>query len=153
MKISVGLVLFHAWPVLLLPPCAPFFAPTDARPSSFPKGLPDPGEDLFAAACREFQEETGFHPHSEPTAYHALGSAKQTKKIVHAWAFELPEDAEWSPEDLVSNTFELEWPPKSGKRTSFPEVDRGAFFDLATARVRAVQGQVPLLERALAAFP
>jgi predicted NUDIX family NTP pyrophosphohydrolase len=152
-KISVGLVMVQAGHVLLVHPGGPFFAKKDAGAWSIPKGLPDPGEDLFAAACREFQEETGFHPPSEPTAYHPLGSAKQTKKIVHAWAFELPEDAEWSPDDLVSNTFELEWPPKSGKRTSFPEVDRGAFFELETARVRAVQGQIPLLERALAAFP
>ena len=129
---------------MLVHPGGPFFANKDAGVWSIPKGLVDPGEDLLATARREFEEETGFRPPDE--GYVALGFGKQSRKIVHAWAFV----GEWDPSDLQSNHFEMEWPRGSGRMRSFPEADAADFFTLDQARSKAVKGQIGLLERALA---
>jgi len=105
-----------------------------------PKGELDPGEDMLEAAKREFEEETGIKP-SGP--YTALTPIKQkVGKIVHDWAFQ----GEFDPAKIVSNTFTMEWPPKSGQQMEFPEIDRADFFDLATARLKIKAAQMTLVE-------
>ena len=100
------------------------------------------GEDLLAAARREFCEELGVEAAGEFTA---LSPVKQKGgKVIHAWAFE----GELDPAKAKSNTFEIEWPPRSGKRVAFPEVDRAAFFDLATAREKINPAQAKFLDEA-----
>ncbi len=91
------------------------------------------------AAKREFKEETGESITGEMLP---LGSVRTSNKIIHAWAVESNPST-----DIVSNTFEMEWPPKSGKKVKFPEVDSAAWFDLQTAREKIVKSQIPLLER------
>jgi predicted NUDIX family NTP pyrophosphohydrolase len=126
--------------VMLVHPGGPFFARKETGVWSIAKGETDPGEDALAAAIREFREETGFEPHGP---YVDLGEAKQPGgKIVRAFAFE----GDYDTTKLVSNSFELEWPPHSGRTARFPEVDRAAWFDLGEAKRRIVPGQVPLLE-------
>ena len=108
---------------------------------SIPKGLIEDGEDHLAAAKREFAEETGFAPQGR---FLLLGSFRQPGgKIVHAWAVE----GEFDPARLKSNTFDLEWPPRSGRVRKFPEVDRAAWFGLEEAGRRILIGQRPLLGR------
>lgn len=125
----------------------PFWAQKDEGAWSVFKGEYGVHEDPFAAARREFEEETGSPPPDGPAL--ALGEVRQPSgKRVVAWAIE----GEFDPAQLSSNTFEIEWPPRSGRRAEFPEVDRAEWFDLATAREKVVRGQVPLidaLERAL----
>jgi predicted NUDIX family NTP pyrophosphohydrolase len=99
------------------------------------------GEDLFAAAIREFTEETGLTPNG---SFIPLGEVKhKSGKIVHAWAF----IGDCDPAQIHSNTFELEWPPKSGHTQTFPEIDRAGFFDLLTARQKILPSELPLLDR------
>jgi len=130
--------------VLLVHPGGPFWKNKDAGAWSIPKGQACEGEDLLACAKREFQEETGFAPAGE---FIALNPIKQkTGKIVHAWAFE----GDCDPTKIVSNTFTIEWPPKSGKRIEIPEVDRAAFFDIETAKEKLNPAQAPLLDQLLA---
>ena len=106
-----------------------------------PKGEVESGEDLLAAAIREFKEETGLTP-TEP--FLSLGQVKhKSGKIVHAWAFE----GDCDPTKIRSNTFEVEWPPKSGRRQEYPEVDRAEFYDLANARRKMLAAEAPLLDR------
>jgi predicted NUDIX family NTP pyrophosphohydrolase len=125
--------------VFLVHPGGPFWAKKDVGAWSIPKGLANPGEDLLAAAKREFHEETGFTAEGD---FHPLGAFKQPGgKTVHAWAFE--GDAE--PSRLVSNLFEMEWPPKSGKRARFPEVDRAGWFGPRDAAIKILRGQQPML--------
>jgi predicted NUDIX family NTP pyrophosphohydrolase len=103
--------------------------------------LADEGEDLLGAARREFEEETGFKAAGEARS---LGSVKQKSgKIVHTWAVEGDVDAS----AIRSNTFKIEWPPKSGKQIDVPEVDRAAYFDLVEARRRINSAQVSLIDR------
>lgn len=129
--------------VLLVHPGGPFFANEDEGAWTVPKGLPEEGEDLLDAAKRELAEETGCSP--EADRYHPLGEVKQKGgKVVVAWAFA----GDLDPDALESNTFELEWPPRSGKRRTFPEVDRAAWLDLDTARAKINPAQRPLLDRA-----
>ena len=110
---------------------------------SIPKGLIADGEAPLVAAKREFAEETGHMPRGE---FISLGDAKQPGgKIVHVWAVE----EDWNPERLESNLFEMEWPPRSGKRQRFPELDRAAWFQIAEARERILKGQVVFLKRLL----
>lgn len=148
MKESAGLVMYRhrcCLEVLLVHPGGPYYVNLDDV-WSIPKGMPDKDEDLLSAARREFQEETGFSaPPAKypPSEYLTLGAVRQTNKLVHAWAFEGSVD----PTTLVSNTFELEWPPRSGRKQSFPEVDRGDFFTLEAARPKIVTAQMELLER------
>lgn len=150
--LSAGLVMYRRTPaleVLLAHPGGPFFAKKDAGAWSVPKGLVDPGEDLLAAARREFAEETSLATPQGEHAYLALGSVRlPSGKLVHVWAFEGDCDAG----DVRSNTFELEWPPRSGKRRAFPEIDRAQWFGLDEALRRAHPAQAELLRRLAAAL-
>jgi predicted NUDIX family NTP pyrophosphohydrolase len=140
---SAGLLMYR-WredrlEVFLVHPGGPFWSKKDFGAWSIPKGEYAEGEEPLAAARREFQEETGFAAEGE---FLALGSLTQTSgKVVSAWAFE----GDCNPDDLISNTCEVEWPPRSGRRIEIPEVDRGAWFSLDAARDRIVTSQAPLL--------
>ncbi len=138
-KTSAGLLMFRARgaapEVFLVHPGGPLWAAKDEGAWSIPKGVVEPGEDTLAAAQREFAEETGFS--AEGTFLPLTPLRQPSGKVIHAWAFE--GDAE--PAQLRSNVFSLEWPPKSGQRRSFPEVDRAAWFPLPEAHRRIVPGQ------------
>jgi predicted NUDIX family NTP pyrophosphohydrolase len=145
-KTSAGILLFRRGSagveVLLVHPGGPFWKNKDEGAWSIPKGEFASGEDPLAAASREFEEETGVH--LAPARLIALGEVKQAGgKLVRAWAAEGDLDAS----AIRSNTFSLEWPPKSGRSQEFPEVDRAAWFQLSEARKKLLKGQVPLLER------
>ena len=132
--------------VLLVHPGGPFFARKDAGAWTIPKGEATPTEDLLTRARIEFEEELGVPAVSE--TWIALGSIKQKGgKVVHACAFEgdLPTDFA-----LRSNEVEIEWPPRSGKRSRFPEVDDAQFFSTAAAREKINAAQIPFIERLLA---
>ncbi|NEK87626.1 NUDIX domain-containing protein [Blastococcus saxobsidens] len=118
----------------------PFWAKKDDGAWSIPKGEHDPDEDAEAAARREFAEELGCPvPAAE---LHSLGEVKG-RKLLAVWAGEGDLDAA----AITSNTFELEWPPRSGRLQQFPEIDRAAWFDLDTARTKLVKAQLPFLDR------
>jgi len=126
--------------VLLVHPGGPFWVKKDAGAWSIPKGEYSDGEEAFAAALREFQEETGLIAHGP---FLPLTQVKQQRgKIVQAWAFE----GDCRPESLRSTTFSLEWPPRSGRRQEFPEVDRAEWFSLEEAKRKIVPGQAALLD-------
>lgn len=134
---------------LLVHPGGPFFRNKELGSWSIPKGLVEPHEDPLTTARREFEEETSIT--AEPP-FLELGMVKQKGgKVVHAWAFICPEKYQkWQPDkDLVSNEFTMEWPPRSGKIQSFPEIDKAAWFNYNEAVVKINQAQVPLLERAI----
>ena len=144
--LSAGLLLFRRERdgellVMLVHMGGPFWAGKDAGAWSIPKGECDPGEEPFAAARREFAEELGTPaPDGEPID---LGEITQRAgKRVRAWAVR----ADLDVSAIASNTFELQWPPRSGRTQSFPEVDRAEWFDLQTARGKLVKGQVALLD-------
>ena len=120
----------------------PFWARRDDGAWSIPKGELDPGEEPLAAALREFAEELGHAPPDGPVV--ELGEIRQKagKRVI---GFALQGD--FDPAQIVPGTFELEWPPRSGRRQEFPEVDRVAWFDLETAAAKIVRGQAALLER------
>ncbi len=144
-KRSAGLVLYRnaadSIEVFLVHPGGPFWAKKEDAAWSIPKGEIAEGEDALEAAKREFQEETGFAVNG---AFEALEPVKQAGgKMVYAWCFEGDIDAS----AIRSNTFSMEWPPRSGKTQEFAEVDRGAWFDLAEARKKVVRGHIPLLEQ------
>lgn len=150
MKESAGLLLYRRThgrlEVLLVHPGGPFWRNKDAGAWSIPKGLIDPDEDALACARRELREETGLD-FAGPVI--ELPPVKQKGgKRVHAWAAE----TDFDPATLVSSTFEMEWPPKSGRRESFPEVDRAEWFDLGTAREKINPAQAALLD-SLTAIP
>ena len=131
-KRSAGLLLYRyregQLQVFLVHPGGPFWKNKDEGSWMIPKGEIDDGEDALPAAKREFREETGFNPPEPP--YRALPVIKQRGgKVVEAFAVE----GECEPEQLKSNTFEMEWPPKSGRQQAFPEVDRGAWYELPSA--------------------
>ncbi|MBI2480281.1 MAG: NUDIX domain-containing protein [Planctomycetia bacterium] len=142
---SAGLLMYRIddgnLQVLLAHPGGPFFQNKDEGRWSIPKGEPDDEEeDLLEAARREFEEETGVKP-SGP--FVALTPVKQKGgKVVHAWAF--AGDCDLSA--IVSNTFTMEWPPKSGQQNEFPEIDRAEFFDVATAKRKINAAQVGLVD-------
>jgi predicted NUDIX family NTP pyrophosphohydrolase len=128
--------------VLLVHPGGPFWARRDAGVWSVPKGEYEPGEDPFDAARREFEEELGAAPPDGRAL--DLGEIKQKGgKLVCAWAIE----GDLDPSGIRSNTFTLEWPPRSGTMRSFPEVDRAAWFTPEVAREKINPGQVTLLDR------
>ena len=149
-RTSAGILLYRRVPsleVLLGHMGGPFFARKDDGAWSIPKGEYGPDEDAFAAALREFAEELGSPAPS--SGYVSLGSVRQANaKVVTAWAVEGDLDAS----AIVSNTFSLEWPPRSGRMQSFPEVDRAAWFSLEDAHPKLVKGQVELLDRLVAAL-
>lgn len=133
-----GLELF------LVHPGGPFFRNQDEGAWSIPKGEVEPSEDPLVTARREFSEETGID--TPETGYVALGDVRQKGgKRVIAWAFE--GDGDPAAIDIESNTFEIEWPPRSGKRQSFPEVDRADFFSPDAARVKLNPAQAELVTR------
>ncbi len=126
--------------VFLVHPGGPFWKGKDAGAWSVPKGEPYQGEDLLAAAMREFEEETGCLP-SGP--FIALSRVRQAGgKVVHVWAFE----GDCDPETVRSNSFTMEWPPHSGSMREFPEIDRAAWFDIGEAKKRINMRQAELLE-------
>ena len=144
-RTSAGLLMFRrrdgALEVLLVHPGGPFWAKKDLGAWTIPKGELEKGEDALVTARREFEEETGVAP-SEP--FHPLGSIKQKAgKVVHAWAFE----GDCDPDHITCNTFKVQFPPGSGQWRSFPEVDRAAFYDLATAREKINPAQATFLDR------
>ncbi len=127
--------------VLLAHPGGPFWKNRDAGAWSIPKGEFGEDEDALDAARREFAEETGF-PIEGP--FTPLAPVRQRSgKIVHAWAVE----GDCDPSQLRSNTFSMEWPPRSGEAAEFPEVDRAQWFGLDEARVRILPAQVPFLDQ------
>ncbi len=144
-KRSAGILLYRwhgpAVEVFLVHPGGPYWAQKDDGAWSLPKGEHDEGEDPLVAARREFTEETG----SQVTGLlYPLRSLTQTSgKVVSAWAVE----GDLDPATVKSNLFSMEWPPHSGKRQEFPEVDRGAWFDLPAAYVKLQGGQRGFLEQ------
>jgi predicted NUDIX family NTP pyrophosphohydrolase len=146
-KESAGLLMYRRGPegleVLLAHPGGPFFRNKDDGAWTLPKGEPGPGESALACARREFLEETGIAAGEGP--FVDLGEiAQRGGKRVHAWAFLGDHACDGPP---PSNTFEIEWPPRSGRRATFPEIDRLEFFALAAARHKINPAQVELLER------
>jgi predicted NUDIX family NTP pyrophosphohydrolase len=145
MKLSAGLVLYRSpageLEVLLGHMGGPFWARKDERAWSIPKGEYAEGEDPRAAAAREFAEELGSPP--PPGPWLDLGEIRQSGKRITAYAIA----GDFDPDAAVSNTFELEWPPRSGKIQSFPEIDRAAWFTLPEAATKLVAAQVTLLAR------
>ena len=143
-KRSAGLLFFRrredATEVLLVHPGGPLWARKDDGGWSVPKGEVEENEDLLAAARREVEEETGARPSG---AFIPLPPVRQTGgKVVHVWAVE----CDFDPASLVSNLFEMEWPPRSGRRQSFPEVDRADWFDLETAARKILPSQTIVLQ-------
>lgn len=146
-KTSAGLLLWRRpdggpVEVLLAHPGGPFFARKDDGSWSVPKGEYEPGEEPLAAAYREFTEELGVAPpDGDPVP---LGVAPSPGgKVNTAWALE----GDLDPADARSNTFRMEWPPRSGRQQEFPEIDRVAWFDLPTARTKLFTSQHPFLDR------
>ncbi len=130
--------------VLLVHPGGPFWARKDLGAWSIPKGEYEEGEDPLTVAKREFCEELGTEPSGE---FWELGALLQpSKKEIVAWAVE----ADFPITELKSNTFELEWPPRSGQKRHFPEVDRAEWFNPADARKKILAGQVEFIDRLLA---
>jgi predicted NUDIX family NTP pyrophosphohydrolase len=143
-KRSAGILLFRRDPleVLLVHPGGPFWAKKDLGAWSIPKGEHEEGEDAMACALREFTEETGSAP--APGELTDLGTVKQKAgKVVAAWALEGDLDAG----AVTSNTFSMQWPPRSGRLQEFPEVDRAEWFSLDAALERINPAQAAFLER------
>jgi predicted NUDIX family NTP pyrophosphohydrolase len=149
-KRSAGILLYRRTPeleVLLVHPGGPFWASKDLGAWSIPKGEHDEGEDALACAIREFTEETGGAPN--PGELTDLGSIKQKAgKVVQAWALEGDLDAE----NVRSNTFTMQWPPRSGRMREFPEVDKAQWFALPQARERINPAQATFLDRLISGF-
>jgi predicted NUDIX family NTP pyrophosphohydrolase len=144
-KQSAGLLLFRGAPpaieVLLVHPGGPFWANKDDGAWSIPKGEFTDEEDALRAAVREFKEEMGDDIGASD--FIALAPQRQAGgKIVHAWAVQ----ADFDPARLHSNTFSIEWPPRSGRHQIFPEIDRAAWLPLDIARRKILKGQIGLLE-------
>jgi len=148
LKTSAGILLYRergdAPELLLVHPGGPFWAKKDLGAWSIPKGEYGDGEEPQACALRELEEELGVPPVLEPEALIDLGSVKQKGgKRVQAWAAE----ADFDPATLNSNTFSMEWPPRSGQQHEFPEVDRAEWFAPAEARRRINPAQAEFVER------
>jgi predicted NUDIX family NTP pyrophosphohydrolase len=146
-KRSAGILMYqraaNGLRVLLVHPGGPFWAKKDLGAWSIPKGEYDGVDEPLAVAIREFSEETGMTPNGN---FQPLGEIRQAGgKVVSAFAVE----GELDPATLVSNTFEMEWPPRSGRRRAFPEVDRAEWFTLEEARRRILPGQAPFIDRLL----
>jgi len=147
-KKSAGLLLFRqdgeGLEVLLVHPGGPFWAKKDEGAWSIPKGEFEDAEDPLSAARREFEEETGARPDGEFIALQPLKQAGG--KTVFAWA--VRED--FDPAKLLSSTFSMEWPPRSGRHREFPEVDRAGWFGIEAARRKILKGQAGFLDQLLA---
>lgn len=144
-KTSAGLILYRMQSgkleVLLVHPGGPFWSKKDEGAWFVPKGELNVGEEPLAGAKREFEEETGLKPEGE---FLALGSVKQKSgKTIVAWAFE----GDCDPSSIKSNTFTIEWPPKSGRRQEFPEIDRAGFFTVPQAKAKMHPVEYPLVLR------
>lgn len=143
-RVSAGLLMYRvadAMEVFLVHPGGPLWTKKDDGAWFLPKGVVEPGEDELSAAQREFHEETGF---TATPPFLPLGRVRtRPGKDVVAWAFEGTAD----PGQLVSNTFSMEWPPRSGRHQEFPEIDRGRFYTLAEARTMMFEGEREFLDR------
>jgi predicted NUDIX family NTP pyrophosphohydrolase len=145
-NVSAGVLLFRKnhisnCEVFLAHPGGPFWAQRDAGAWTIPKGVPHDGEELFAAARREFEEETGIAIEGR---FIPLGSVRQKAgKTVHGWACEGDAD----PATIRSNSMPFEWPPRSGQWITVPEVDRCSWFDLETGRAKINAAQQTFLDR------
>jgi predicted NUDIX family NTP pyrophosphohydrolase len=148
-KRSAGILLYRGAgdgvEVLLVHPGGPFWSKKDLGAWSIPKGEIDEGEETRACALRELREELGSPPPLEPEDLIELGSVRQKSKIVDAWAAE----ADFDTARLESNTFAMEWPPRSGREREFPEVDRAEWFDPKVARRKILPAQSELIDRLL----
>jgi predicted NUDIX family NTP pyrophosphohydrolase len=150
-KQSAGILLYRMAggepEVLLVHPGGPFWAKRDAGAWSIPKGEYEAGEDPFACAAREFEEELGSSlPAAEPIE---LGTVRQAGgKLVTAWAVQ----GDFDPAGLRSNSFSIEWPPRSGEMREFPEVDRAHWFSAAEAREKIVPAQAAFIDRLVASL-
>ena len=145
-KQSAGIVVFKRkgarLEVLLVHPGGPFWKNKESGAWSIPKGEPEESEELLSAARRELREEIGLEAEGD---LEDLGTIQQKGgKTVHAWAIEVDPDTVVAQ---VSNLFELEWPPRSGKKQAFPEIDRAEFFSLEEAETRINQAQRAFLDR------
>ncbi len=147
-KISAGLLMYRRrrrrLEVFLVHPGGPWYRKKDTGAWSVAKGESDGEDDLFATACREFEEEVGLAPEGP---FLPLGTVKQRGgKVVHAWAFAGDWEDGRKPQ---SNTFEMEWPLRSGKMREYPEVDKAEFFSIPMARMKINPAQVAFLDRLL----
>jgi len=143
-RISAGILMYRLkdgrLQVLLVHPGGPFWAKKDVGAWSIPKGIIDEGEDGLDAAKREFEEETGFRVSGRfiPLASQRIKSGK----VIMAWAVE----GDMDTSNIKSNTFQVEWPPRSGRQQQFPEIDRAEWFDIEEAKKRINQGQKGFLD-------
>ena len=143
-KKSAGILLYRfidtSPEVLLVHPGGPFWAKKDIGAWSVPKGEFDKDEEPLKAAIREVREELGIEVAGD---FIELSPQKQRSgKIIYAWALQQDIDTE----NIISNTFQLEWPPKSGKMITIPEVDKAAWFSLLEAKIKIIPGQIPIIE-------
>ena len=149
-KRSAGMLMYRRTDarleVLLVHPGGPFWAKRDLGAWSLPKCEYAAGEEPLAVAMREFEEETGARPSGDLLPLGEL--AQPSRKVVTAWAVE----GDFDVGALKSNLFEMEWPPKSGRKTSFPEVDRAEWFSIEDARKKILRGQGAFLDRLLSAL-
>ena len=147
-RLSAGLLMYRSKngriEVLLAHPGGPYFVKKDDGAWTIPKGEPDTDEDLLVTAQREFEEETSIRPNGPFVPLKPI--QQKGGKVVHAWAFQ----GDCDPANIKSNTFTMEWPPKSGKQQEFPEIDRADWFDLTTARKKIKAGQEGLIEELVA---
>lgn len=145
--ISAGLLMFcrkNGYRIFLVHPGGPFFSNKDEGFWGIPKGLIEENENHLDAAIREFEEETGLKPHAP---YYDLGTVVQKNgKTVYAWAFECEDDTQF---DIICNTCTVEWPPKSGRIITIPEVDKGEFFTVDQAMVKINNAQKEFINRLL----
>ena len=143
-KKSAGILLYRFHTnipeVLLVHPGGPYWSRKDLGAWSIPKGEFEDDEDALEAAKREFEEETGMRVTGD---FIELNPVKQKSgKVVYAWAVE----GNINPEEIISNTFEIEWPPKSGMGKTFPEIDQAVWFTLDKAKIKILEAQVPLID-------
>lgn len=147
MRESAGILLHRnagsSLEVLLAHPGGPFWSKKDDGAWTIPKGEVDHPEELVACALRELREELGSPPELDPATLVSLGSVKQRAKLVHCWAAE----AEFDPATLNSNSFSMEWPPRSGNDQEFPEIDRAEWFPPEQAKRKLLSAQAPFVDR------
>lgn len=143
-ELSAGILLYRrresGLEVLLIHPGGPYWTKRDDGAWMMPKGGVEEGEDLAACALREFEEELGTRPAGTPRPLCRI--RQKGGKWVEAFALE----GDLDPERIVSNSFEMEWPPRSGRMQAFPEVDRAAWFSLSQAHRKILPSQLPLLD-------